>query len=150
MSSSKKIILAVIVIFGVLGFGYLLGQSNQIQIKVGEEKGFENLTLITTQQQIDALIEKLAECESSKNPLALNTHDRDGTASYGYLQFKPETFRKYAVKYGFIGENASWDYVMTVIWDKEMQIRVARKMLKDEEVNPAKEWPICWRKITKK
>ena len=97
-----------------------------------------------------ALIEKLAECESSKNPLALNTHDRDGTASYGYLQFKPETFRKYAVKYGFIGENASWDYVMTVIWDKEMQIRVAREMLKDEEVNPAKEWPICWKKITKK
>ena len=144
-SSSRKIILAVLVV-GMIFISYLLGLRSQIKFR----EIFENLILITNKQQIDTIIDKLAECESNKNPLALNIHDKDGTASYGWLQYKPETFRKYAIKYGFIGKNASWNYIMTIIWDKEMQIRVAREMLKDEEVNPMKEWPICWQRVTKK
>jgi len=148
MSSSKKIILAILVILGVLGTGYLLGKKDTIKIDFSTT--LDEITILTTEQQVDALIEKLAECESGKNPHAVNFKDRDGTASYGYLQFKPESFRYYGIKYGFIGENADWDYIMTIIWDKEMQVRIAKKMIDDKKVDPAKEWPICWRKITKK
>ena len=145
-SSSRKIISAIIAFLAVLYVGYLLGQRNQIKIDFSKDE----ITILTTEQQLDSLIEKLAKCESSNNPRAVNFKDRDGTASFGYLQFKPETFKRYAVEYGFIGENASWDYIMTIIWDKEMQVRIAKRMIDDKKVDPQREWPLCWKKITTK
>jgi len=147
-SSSRKIISAIIAFLAILYVGYLLGQKGQI--KVNFSNSLDEVTILTTEQQVDELIEKLAKCESSNNPRAVNFKDRDGTASFGYLQFKPESFKYYGVKYGFIGENASWDYIMTIIWDKEMQVRIAKRMIDDKKVDPQREWPLCWKKITKK
>lgn len=39
-------------------------------------------------------------CESGGKPGSVNPKDKDGTPSYGILQFKPSTFFGYAKRYG--------------------------------------------------
>jgi hypothetical protein len=54
----------------------------------------------------EEMVRKLAECESSNNPYAINPYDSK-TSSLGLFQWKLETFIKYAKKYGVIGDNTS-------------------------------------------
>ncbi len=42
-------------------------------------------------------------CESRGTPTAINPKDRDGTPSYGILQFKPSTLALFEKKYGITG-----------------------------------------------
>lgn len=86
----------------------------------------------------------IAGCESSLNPKAVNFKDRDGTASFGLLQFKPETFREYATKYGLLGEKASWNDVMTLIFDEKIQKRLGYLILKNEPEKAKQLWPNCY------
>jgi hypothetical protein len=97
----------------------------------------------------DELAEKLIMCESSGNCLAIVPYD-GGSASLGCLQFKIETFREYAEKYGVIGKNASWNYVATIIWNKEINKYLAIQILKNEPETAKQLWYNCWRKIHKK
>lgn len=110
-----------------------------------------NLGLIEIERyspdQLRGKIDKLAVCESTDAARAINFEDRDGTASFGCLQFKPTTFRKYAIKYGYMGEKASWDWMMTKIFDCELQKQIGADMIKDKEVDKNNEWPVCWNKI---
>lgn len=100
-------------------------------------------------KKINETYEKLVQCESLGNKLAINTRDSDGTASFGLLQWKPETFRMLAVKYGIIGEKADWNWIMTIIWDERINKKLFFEILKDKDVNPKLLWPTCWRKINK-
>jgi hypothetical protein len=95
------------------------------------------------------LAEKLIMCESSGNCLAIVPFD-GGSASLGCLQWKIETFREYAEKYGVIGKNASWNYVTTIIWDKKVNKYLAIQILKNEPEKAKQLWYNCWRKIHKK
>ena len=97
----------------------------------------------------DELVEKLIMCESSGNCLAIVPND-GGTASMGCLQWKPETFREYALKYGVIGEKANLNYIMTIIWDKKINKYIAIQILKNEPEKAKKLWYNCWKKIHKK
>ena len=113
------------------------------------EKDQESLVIVQNEFE-DAIyqkVEKIAECESSKNPLTINYQDRDKTASFGYLQFKPETFREYAVKYGLIGEKADWNWIMTMIFNKDFQQRLGYLILKNEPEKAKYLWGNCYRKI---
>jgi hypothetical protein len=97
----------------------------------------------------DELVEKLIMCESSGNCLAIVPND-GGSASMGCLQWKPETFKEYALKYGVIGEKASLNYIMTIIWDRKINKYLAVQILKNEPEKAKKLWYNCWRKIHKK
>lgn len=88
-------------------------------------------------------MEKLIDCESSNNPLAINVRDSDGTASFGIGQFKPETFREYGIKYGIIGEKADWNWIMTLIFDQKVQKKLMYEIIKNEPEKARKMWPVC-------
>jgi hypothetical protein len=97
----------------------------------------------------DELVEKLIMCESAGNCLAIVPND-GGSASMGCLQWKPETFKEYALKYGVIGEKASLNYIMTIIWDRKINKYLAVQILKNEPEKAKKLWHNCWKKIHKK
>jgi len=97
----------------------------------------------------DEMAEKLIMCESSGNCLTIVPAD-GGSASFGCLQFKIETFREYAEKYGVVGKNASWNYVATIIWDKKINKYLVIQILRNEPEKAKQLWYNCWRKINKK
>jgi hypothetical protein len=97
----------------------------------------------------DELVEKLIMCESSGNCLSIVPYD-GGSASLACLQWKPETFKEYALKYGVIGEKASLNYIMTIIWNKNVNKYLAIQILKNEPEKAKQLWYNCWRKINKK
>jgi hypothetical protein len=94
------------------------------------------------------MAEKLIECESSNKSLTINPKDKDGTASYSYAQWKPETFKIFGVKYGILGEKADWNYIMTIIWNREVNKYLVVKILENEDMVIIKNlWGNCIRKI---
>ena len=79
------------------------------------------------------LISALAECESGRNPDAYNEKDPHG-GSFGLLQFQKPTFQRFCVeKYGLLND----------IWDYEIQIECAEKMIDEGLIN---HWT-CGKKI---
>lgn len=64
----------------------------------------------------------LIKCESQGNPNALNEVDRDGTASYGLLQFKPATLHAVVTQYKILPDIEK-DEILNVIYDGDLQIR---------------------------
>jgi hypothetical protein len=96
----------------------------------------------------EEMAEKLIMCESSNEPLTINAKDRDGTASFSFAQWKPETFKMFAVKYGVLGEKADWNYIMTIIWNRETNKYLVVKILENENMETLKKlWGNCIRKI---
>ncbi|GIW67925.1 MAG: hypothetical protein KatS3mg096_793 [Candidatus Parcubacteria bacterium] len=120
------------------------------QAKTNEFNNIENQGMAEVEKiRNDALMEKvlkIAVCESSLNSRAINFRDRDGTASFGLLQTKPETFREYAIKYGLIGEKVSWNDVMTLIFEERIQKRLGYLILKNEPEKAKQLWPNCYEK----
>lgn len=116
-------------------------KSSLVQLEVVENQQDENY--------YDELAEKLIMCESSDNCLAIVPYD-GGSASLSCLQWKPETFKEYALKYGVIGEKSSLNYIMTIIWDKKVNKYLAVQILKNEPEKAKQLWYNCWRKIHKK
>ena len=91
------------------------------------------------------LVDTMAICESTDNPLAVNLVDRDGTSSFGRFQFKPKTLRHYADKYR-LADVSAWDEADTMNWiyDGEFQEQIFRKMLYDKGVVWTQEFPVCF------
>lgn len=97
--------------------------------------------------ELRKMVDRLAQAESGSNPRAINWKDRDGTASFGCLQFKPTSFRDYGIKYGYFGEKVNWNWLMTAIFDCELQKQIAREMILDPSVDKNKEWPVQWKRV---
>lgn len=74
------------------------------------------------------IIDKLIACESSGNPMAYNPKDNDGLPKYGILQYRLETFKEQAIKYNILPKTADFK---KEIWNEELQIEVARHMIRD-------------------
>jgi len=64
----------------------------------------------------------LLKCESGANALAYNKVDRDGTPSYGALQFKPSTY--YTVLKQYLYPNITPEEAYSRIYDGELQVKV--------------------------
>jgi hypothetical protein len=148
-SSSKKTkILLIFLAILVLITSIWLAKRN-----IKEAKSSLVQLLVVENHQNDGYYEELAEklimCESSGNCLAIVPYDGE-SASLGCLMWKPETFREYALKYGIIGEKASLNYIMTIIWDKKVNKYLAIQILKNEPEKAKQLWYNCWRKIHKK
>jgi len=128
------------VVFIIVGLLILISKNEMKKIPPEELIEIEN-------QKINQLFEELVMCESSNNELAINRKDSDGTASFGLLQWKPETFRRLAVKYGIIGEKADWNWIMTLVFDRRVNKKIFVEVMKDTTENPYLLWPICCKKI---
>lgn len=72
-------------------------------------------------------------CESNEDPTAINPVDRDGTASYGLLQFKPDTFTGFAKAYGVPGD----------LMDPDAQRAIVRAMMHDKSIDWSWQFPDC-------
>ena len=93
------------------------------------------------------LVDKMAVCESTDNPLAVNLVDRDGTSSFGRFQFKPQTLKYYAEKYN-LADISAWEKedIMNWIYDGNFQEQIFRKMLYDKDIIWKQEFPTCFRR----
>lgn len=138
-----KVVLAIIVVI-LLFFTPPLITSIR-KTKTMETKTSESLQEIQ-QVELNQLFEDLVKCESTNNELAINRKDTDGTASFGLLQWKPETFRRLAVKYGVIGEKADWNWTMTLVFDRRVNKKIFVEVMKDKSENPYDLWGNCCRK----
>lgn len=78
----------------------------------------------------------LIPCESQGRATALNEVDRDGTPSYGLLQFKPSTLY-WAVKTYHLLPDIEKGEILNVIYNGDLQIRAFLAMYGDGK-------PVSW------
>ena len=92
------------------------------------------------------VVYEMENCESGGNPSATNPMDKDGTPSYGLLQFKPDTLIHYVEKYKIMNTN-SWEKVDAINWayDGALVESIFRKMLYDKDVVWTNEFPACYK-----
>lgn len=74
-------------------------------------------------------------CESRGVETAINKKDRDGTPSYGALQFKPSTYAYFAKVYGLA---STTDYMSA-----EGQREIVARMIADPSVKWTQQFPDC-------
>lgn len=82
-------------------------------------------------------LEDLVRCESRGDPAAVNPKDRDGTPSYGLLQFKPSTFEQFSKAYGIEGD----------LMDPAAQRAIVLRMMRDPSVRWGIQFPDCVKKF---
>lgn len=80
-------------------------------------------------------------CESNETVDAINPVDRDGTASYGLLQFKPDTFYSFAEAYGITVPASTAD--LPAYMDPDTQRAIVRAMMRDPSVDWSWQFPDC-------
>lgn len=95
----------------------------------------------------EAWIQKLRMCESSGIDTKINHRDTDGTPSYYAFQFKPSTFRMYAIRYKLVDKNVSNSEIMKMIRSYEFQKEIVEKMFDDPKVKWKNEFPACVKKL---
>lgn len=131
----KKLIW-IVVLSGLLALLMALSITSTAAAKTQVEKPQDILTAVQR-----AWLGKLEFCESKGNPKALNKKDRDGTPSYGLLQFKPSTFRYYAKRYKISG-TAGYK-------DAATQILIVEQMIIRNDVSWKQQFPMCVKKLGK-
>jgi len=142
----RKVIFYTILLIVLLLTFYWMVNKNQTQQVKNSDMANSTAVIVEKDEEKDIVyekMEKLMECESSNNPLAINVRDKDGTASFGLAQYKPETFKEYGIKYGIIGEKASWNWIMTLIFDAKIQKKLTYEIIKNEPQTARKLWPVC-------
>ena len=95
----------------------------------------------------EAWIQKLRMCESSGIDTKINHRDVDGTPSYYAFQFKPSTFRMYAIRYNLISKLTPNSEIMKMIKSYEIQKEIVEKMFDDPKVKWRNEFPDCVKKL---
>lgn len=101
----------------------VLSQADPIQKPIETPKVERKYEYIPegTPDKVVAILNDLIKCESRGNQTALNKVDRDGTASFGLLQFKPDTF--YGVLKQYIDPTITRDEAVALIYNGDIQVR---------------------------
>ena len=95
----------------------------------------------------DVYIHALEWCESRGYNAAINEEDKDGTASYYNFQWKPGTFKGYAIKYGMLSKGLEDSDYFNWMADYDMQHAILEKMVRDKDVVWSNEFPACTRTL---
>jgi hypothetical protein len=82
-------------------------------------------------------LNKLEWCESRGRAYAVNKVDRDGTPSFGLLQFKPDTFTYFAKEYKIAGK----------LMDPKAQRSIVEQMIIRGGIDWHQQFPDCTRKL---
>lgn len=94
-------------------------------------KGIKKYTLTSRQLLWKA---KLELCESGGNPKAVNPNDLDNTPSYYSFQFKPDTFRGYAIQYGLLPNDLEYEDYFNWMADYDLQSEIVTRMIGDKGI----------------
>lgn len=86
----------------------------------------------------DPILRALILCESGGRVMARNPSDRDGTPSYGILQFKPGTFAAWGREYGLLPRDIERAEIMNLIYDPHLQMEIVSKKISENKHN--KKW----------
>lgn len=86
-----------------------------------------------------AWLHALEWCESHHTDTAINKVDRDGTPSYGRLQFKPGTFNYFMKRYEL---GTSTNYM-----DGDLQEKIVEQMIIRADVKWYQQFPDCTKKL---
>ena len=94
-------------------------------------------------------IHALEWCESRGKVTAINPKDNDNTPSYYSFQFKPSTFKGYALKYKLLKPEDldTNEELMRHLPSYELQKSIVTEMLNDKTVKWQNQFPMC---VTKK
>ena len=82
-------------------------------------------------------------CESKGDNEAINSEDRDGTASFYAFQWKPETFKTYALRYKLLPEGLEIQDYQNWANDYDLEAEILNRMLNDKKVKWDQEFPDC-------
>lgn len=88
-------------------------------------------------------------CESRGVKTAVNPKDLDGTPSYFSFQFKPETFKRYGIKYGIFPPDVTDEEIKAKLDDYPLQKKIVSFMIDDPKINWRREFPDCVRRLGK-
>ena len=100
-----------------------------------------------TPQKTKTILSDLIACESQGKETAINAVDRDGTPSYGLLQFKPSTLLWAVREYDLMPDLEDGE-VMNVILSGDLQVRAFLAMYGGGKPKEwwAQQFPACSRK----
>ena len=96
------------------------------------------LATITSQQRV--WLNKLEQCESNVDK-DMKIIDSNNRYSYGILQFQMETFLREGKKYGLVDSKITMVKAEKLIFNVELQEKLADKMLTD---GGESNWYNCW------
>ena len=92
-------------------------------------------------------VHALEWCESSAME-KINPNDKDNTPSYYFWQFKPDTFKEKAEKYGVIEKGQGKDKIMVLLKDYELQHKTINAMVRDgKNQNWGQLFPDCVKRL---
>ncbi len=155
MKINRRIIVTVVI--GMMGFIFLCIGVLSVNKAQGAWIGsWTNLVIGTPLEGIlgekqapqpsatDVLIDKLAQCESRGNNMAVNPNDLDNTPSYSTFQWKPSTWALYVKRYK-LWNSKDWDEadLSNAMWDTQYQTAIVKKMFTDPLVDLRHEFPSC-------
>ena len=110
-----------------------------------QEKGVYKYTP-TLKQKV--WIYSLFWCESRGNYLAINPKDLDNTPSYGIGQFKPETLKYYASRYGLLSDNLEIVDYTNWTFDPDLVYEIVSRMVGERNnIKWSGEFPSCVRNL---
>lgn len=141
----KKILLLTAV---VLGACLLFGSTFISKVTVVEPVTAQAIEIpkryVPTHAQ-NVWLHALEWCESRGKISAINPSDADGTPSYSSFQWKPSTFKYYAVKYNLLkGEDVDTDEeVMENMFNRDIQISIITEMIGDKSIKWNIQFPDC-------
>jgi len=147
-----KLALGVAAIVGVL-VSNLTNNPKAINIEPAIRNGVQNWSEIGNYRYTPTLKQKvwifaLFYCESSGDNLAINPKDLDGAPSYGLAQWKPETLKYYATRYGLLPDNLETSDYINWAFDPDLSYELLARMIGErDKINWKKEFPLCIKKV---
>ena len=127
-----------------IGIGVLIAMSLVLSsTKMAEAPNImsKNITEVQRPDALDNWLTKLAFCESSNNPDAINWDDV-GSPSFGYLQWKTDSFWAYNNLYEVLPDLEKSEVENIITGDKEIQIKLARIVILEE--HSGRGWRNWW------
>ncbi|MFN3781544.1 MAG: hypothetical protein ACK4SO_05160 [Candidatus Kapaibacteriota bacterium] len=122
--------------------------NKQVEKKINKQEIKEQTNWQTSlKHQQEIWISALEWCESRGIKEAINPRDKDGTPSWYSFQFKPETFRYYAIKYGLLSKEITLTETMEKMENYDLQREIIRRMVSDRNIKWDQEFPSCFKKI---
>lgn len=104
-----------------------------------------SLTMVSDTDKYAELIEALNCCENYCRWDMNKIVDSNGYYSYGGLMFQAKTLLYYGQKYSIVPPWVDIDYIKTVIYDRDLQTRVAIEMIKNGLGPTTHGWYNCWK-----
>jgi len=136
------------VVFGI--YSQNKTESNPVVVETfNKQDWFEvGISQYQTNHQQEVWISILEWCESEGRGVeAINPKDKDGTPSYYHFQWKPSTFKYYALKYELLPNDLEYEDYFNWMSDYDLQREIVRRMIGDSDVVWKQEFPVCSKRL---